>query len=256
MKTFPFIDTHCHFDFPPFIDDAARSIHVAHDAGVEKMIVPAVDIASIQRIIALQADFPMFVHAAFGLHPCFSHSQAEHALLTDFVAKYHSKLVALGEIGLDAMIDTPLTTQIALFETQLILAKQYQLPVILHSRRTHETLYKILKHIDLPAKGTIHGFAGSYEQAKRFIDLGFHIGVGGVITYPRAQKTRETIKKLPLSSLLLETDAPDMPVLGYQGQPNRPERISLIFDSLCELRSESREDIKETIYLSTCTQFF
>ena len=84
----------------------------------------------------------------------------------------------------------------------------------------------------------MHGFAGSYDQAKRFVDLGYKIGVGGTITYDRANKTREAIKKLPLESLILETDSPDMPVFGFQGEPNRPERVAETFRYLCKLRNE------------------
>lgn len=102
----------------------------------------------------------------------------------------------------------------------------------------------------------VHGFAGSYEQAKRFVDLGYKIGVGGTITYERANKTREAIRKLPLESLLLETDSPDMPVFGFQGQPNRPERLLVTFNSLCELRTESPNLIAETIWQNSERLFF
>ena len=94
----------------------------------------------------------------------------------------------------------------------------------------------------------MHGFAGSYDQAKRFVDLGYKIGVGGTITYARANKTREAIKKLPLESLILETDSPDMPVFGFQGEPNRPERVAETFRHLYELREEEPEKIAEIVW--------
>lgn len=97
-----------------------------------------------------------------------------------------------------------------------------------------------LKRHDLPCTGVVHGFSGSLQQAERFVQLGYKIGVGGTITYPRASKTRDVIAKLPLASLLLETDAPDMPLNGFQGQPNRPEQAVRVFDVLCELRPEPR----------------
>ena len=93
----------------------------------------------------------------------------------------------------------------------------------------------------------MHGFSGSYDQAKRFVDLGYKIGVGGTITYERANKTRQAIAKLPLEALVLETDTPDMPVFGFQGQPNRPERIVHTFEALCRLRSENAEVIKKRL---------
>jgi len=111
--------------------------------------------------------------------------------------------------------------------------------VILHSRRTHDKLALHLRRYDLPRTGVVHGFAGSLQQAERFVALGYAIGVGGTITYPRASKTRDVMARLPLSALLLETDAPDMPLNGFQGQPNRPEQAARVFSVLCELRPES-----------------
>ena len=101
----------------------------------------------------------------------------------------------------------------------------------------------------------MHGFSGSYDQAKRFVDLGYKIGVGGTITYERANKTRQAIAKLPLEALVLETDTPDMPVFGFQGQPNRPERIVHTFEALCRLRGENAEVIKETVWQNSLTLF-
>ena len=125
------------------------------------------------------------------------------------------------EIGLDLFGDDPqFERQQWLLDEQLKLAKRYDLPVILHSRRTHDKLAMHLKRHDLPCTGVVHGFSGSLQQAERFVQLGYKIGVGGTITYPRASKTRDVIAKLPLASLLLETDAPDMPLNGFQGQAN------------------------------------
>lgn len=249
-----FIDTHCHFDFPPFIDDIQDSLQRASQAGIKKIIVPAVDLASVKRIEMLLSY--SLLSAAFGLHPCYVHSEPEQHTFAEYVQRYATQIIAIGEIGLDAMIDIPLSQQQNLFEKQLELAKQFQLPVLIHSRRCHEQVYKILKQHDLAKTGIIHGFAGSTEQAKRFIDLGYKIGVGGVITYPRAQKTRKAIAALPLTALVLETDAPDMPLNGYQGQANRPERIVETFDILCQLRKEPAEQIMKVIYHTTYTMFY
>ncbi|HDL1712891.1 TPA: TatD family hydrolase, partial [Mannheimia haemolytica] len=146
--------------------------------------------------------------------------------------------------------------QCEFLEAQLSLAKKFNLPVNLHSRKSHDQLFVFLKKAQLTKTGVVHGFAGSYEQAKRFVDLGYKIGVGGTITYERANKTREAIRKLPLESLLLETDSPDMPVFGFQGQPNRPERLLVTFNSLCELRTESPNLIAETIWQNSERLFF
>ena len=130
-----------------------------------------------------------------------------------------------------------------------------ELPVILHSRRTHDKLAMHLKRHALPRTGVVHGFSGSVQQAERFVQLGYKIGVGGTITYPRASKTREVMAQLPLDSLLLETDAPDMPLNGFQGQPNRPEQAVRVFDVLCELRPEPEDEIAEVLLNNTYAVF-
>jgi len=142
-----------------------------------------------------------------------------------------------------------------MLEAQLRLAKRYDLPVILHSRRTHDKLAMLLKKHALPRTGVVHGFAGSLQQAERFVQAGYKIGVGGTITYPRASKTRDVMARLPLSALLLETDAPDMPLNGFQGQPNRPEQVARVFASLCELRQEPADVIANALIHNTKALF-
>ncbi len=181
--------------------------------------------------------------AALGLHPIVIEQHSDDCLeqLQQALDKRPQKLVAVGEIGLDLYRDDPqFDKQERLLEAQLKLAKRYELPVILHSRRTHDKLAMHLKRHALPRTGVVHGFSGSVQQAERFVQLGYKIGVGGTITYPRASKTREVMAQLPLDSLLLETDAPDMPLNGFQGQPNRPEQVVRVFDVLCELRRNLR----------------
>ncbi|ELY3761112.1 TatD family hydrolase [Cronobacter universalis] len=248
-----FIDTHCHFDFPPFTGAEAESLAQAASAGVEHIIVPAVEAARFATVLELAARYPS-LWAAIGLHPIVigNHNDASLALLEHYLQQQADKLVAIGEIGLDLYMENPLfERQEAILDAQLRLAKRYDLPVILHSRRTHDKLAMRLKRHALPCTGVVHGFAGSLQQAQRFVDLGYRIGVGGTITYPRAQKTRDVIAKLPLSALLLETDAPDMPLNGWQGQPNRPERVTGVFDVLCELRPEPPDVIAHTVLENT-----
>ncbi len=252
-----FIDTHCHFDFPPFTDDEAASLQRAAQVGVESILLPATESDNFARVIALAERFDG-LYAALGLHPIVieRHTPACLEKLESRLAKPSDKLVAIGEIGLDLYRDDPqFARQEEMLDAQLALAKRYELPVILHSRRTHDKLAMHLKRQNLPRTGVVHGFAGSLQQARRFIALGYKIGVGGTITYPRASKTRDVMAQLPLASLLLETDAPDMPLNGYQGQPNRPERVAQVFATLCELRPEPAEVIAETIYQNTRALF-
>lgn len=252
-----FIDTHCHFDFPPFTGDEVAAIERAAEVGVDKIIVPSIVEMRFDTVLDLADQYPP-LYAALGLHPMMieNHTEAALAELGRRLARRSNKLVAVGEIGLDLYRDNPqFERQEWYFDQQLRLAKHYDLPVILHSRRTHDRLAMYLKRHDLPCTGVVHGFAGSLQQAERFIGLGYKIGVGGTITYPRASKTREVMAQLPLEALLLETDAPDMPPNGWQGQPNRPERIALVFAALCELRSEAPEVIAAAILANTCRLF-
>lgn len=251
------IDTHCHFDFPPFTGNESDSLNVAQRQGINALIVPAISADRFVPILELAQRYGA-IYSALGLHPIYiaQHDDSSLAQLVDCLQQRPNKLVALGEIGLDDYIEQPrMDRQIVLLQQQFALAKEYDLPVILHSRRTHDALAQQLRKASLPRTGVIHGFSGSFEQAQSFIKLGYYIGVGGVITYERAQKTRKAIATLPLTSLLLETDAPDMPVSGFQGQPNRPERIVDILTTLSEIRSESIEHIAEQIYLNTCQLF-
>ncbi|KMW73141.1 deoxyribonuclease YjjV [Photorhabdus luminescens subsp. luminescens] len=252
-----FIDTHCHFDFPPFRGDEQQSLQLAAQVGVDKIIVPAISRANLQRVSELAHSYPA-IYAALGLHPLYidQHREAHLADLEQFLKQKHEKLVAVGEIGLDLYMAEPqFEKQKALLCAQLRLAKQYELPVILHSRKSHDQLAAILRKINLPCTGVIHGFAGSLSQAEAFISLGYYIGVGGTITYERAQKTRRVMAELPLTSLVLETDAPDMPLFGFQGEPNRPEKIAGVFASLCELRRESPDEIANQLYHNSVELF-
>jgi Mg-dependent DNase len=252
-----FIDTHCHFDFPPFTGDEEASIQRAAAVGVNKIIIPATEANNFPRVLALAERFPP-LYAAVGLHPIVveRHNDESLAQLEAAIALKPAKLVAVGEIGLDLYRENPqFERQQYLLDEQLRLAKRYDLPVILHSRRTHDKLALHLKRHNLPRTGVVHGFAGSFQQAERFVQLGYKIGVGGTISYPRASKTRDVMAQLPLSSLVLETDAPDMPLNGYQGQPNRPERVAEVFTHLCSLRHESPEEIVTALLENTHALF-
>lgn len=251
--TYRFIDTHCHFDFPPFAGEERSAIARAAQAGVEAIIVPAIAQAYFDRVLRLASAHPA-IYVALGLHPIVieEHQDAHLETLDDALAQAGKKLVAIGEIGLDLYRDDPcFARQEAILDGQLALAKRHDLPVILHSRRTHDKLAMHLKRHDLPRTGVVHGFAGSLQQAQRFVGLGYKIGVGGTITYPRASKTRDVISRLPLSALLLETDAPDMPLNGFQGQPNRPEQAARVFTTLCELRDEPADEIADALLRNT-----
>lgn len=251
--SFTFIDTHCHFDFPPFTGAEAESLRLAGESDVREIIVPAVTADRFRGILALAKNHPQ-IHAALGLHPLYiaQHKDQDVELLEALLSHRDARLVAVGEIGLDLYMEDPMfEQQQRLLKAQFSLAKKENLPLILHSRRSHDQLAAMLRQAKLPATGVVHGFAGSLSQAQAFIKLGYAIGVGGTISYERAHKTRQVMAQLPLSSLLLETDAPDMPLQGFQGQPNRPERAAAVFDVLCQLRTESAQEIADALLANT-----
>ncbi|MGY3570654.1 TatD family hydrolase [Vibrio paucivorans] len=243
--SFPLFDTHCHLDFPQFSEDFAGQLQKATAKGVQRFLIPSIGEQNWHQIDALSAQYPSIYYSA-GFHPYFltQEQPAVDTRLEDFLATRRAgKCVAIGETGLDFAIQVDKQVQQHYLQLQLQLAQQLKMPVILHSRKSHNELTRTLKQHKFQQGGVLHGFSGSYEQAMQFVDLGFHIGVGGTITYPRAQKTRSAIARLPLSSLVLETDAPDMPLNGYQGQPNHPKQLVNVLETLCLLKEESMQTI-------------
>lgn len=241
------IDTHCHLDFAAFDEDRDTLIDALPTRGVSSVIVPAVSHENWQRVLDLAARHAS-VFAALGIHPMFLDTAEKSHIddLTKLLEKHRDEVVAIGECGLDMSLDN-IDVQRFYFTEQLKLAQQFDLPVIIHHRKSHHLILPFVKKY-LPAKGgVIHAFSGSIEQAKQYIDLGFKLGVGGTITYDRAKKTRETIAEVPLESLVLETDAPDMPIHGRQGKRNSPEYLGEIFTVLTLLREVPGNEIERQL---------
>ncbi|AMG31127.1 TatD family deoxyribonuclease [Grimontia hollisae] len=238
------IDTHCHFDFPPFSDDPAYWVQRSKDTGIQHLIVPAVARENWGRVATLAASFPEVFYAV-GLHPVWmaSHHEDDIEKLDAFLSESPKGCVAIGECGLDFAIENADPERQTWFLTeQLKLAEKYQLPVILHCRKAHNELLQILNRFS-GVKGVLHAFSGSEQIGLSYIRRGFLLGIGGTITYERANKTRNAVKNFPLNALVLETDAPDMPVFGYQGEPNLPERMLLIAQTLAHLKHLPVEEI-------------
>jgi TatD DNase family protein len=239
-----FIDSHCHFDFAEFDGDRANVWQSCKALGVDALVIPGVSPADLPRATQIASQNPGIYYAA-GLHPWWvKENSAQDIVATQLRAAIKQPgCVAIGECGLDAVIDTPLALQLPLFELQLQLAAEQDLPIIIHCRRAHNELISVLKQTRLSRGGVIHAFSGSYDMAKQYWGMGFYLGIGGTITYDRAHKTRAAVKAMPLESLLLESDAPDMPLQGKQGQRNSPEYIPLIADALAQLCGESTATI-------------
>jgi TatD DNase family protein len=249
-------DTHCHLDFACFGDDFPAQLERCHLAGVRKLVLPSTGADNWDRLRSL-CESHDGVYFALGCHPFFLHSNSLESLmdLNDRLKDRPAHCVAIGECGLDSMITVSQALQERCFDIQIELAMQYQLPLIIHSRKSHSRVIAMLKQRKYQGSGVIHAFSGSYEQAIQFIDLGFKLGVGGVITYPRANKTRNAIARVALEDLVLETDAPDMPILGRQGQLNHPQYLSQILDALALLRNQDPELIAASLWRTSCQLF-
>ena len=243
-----FMDTHCHLDFSLFDGCREELLFTARAKGVEVVVVPGVDSECWLRLLSVCRAYSS-VYPALGLHPCFIEKHNKKDLLQLEKLLREDDVVAVGEIGLDFWSGSSLhETQIEYFESQLKLAAVHELPVLLHVRKAHDQVLKRLRRLQLKRGGLVHAFSGSYQQARQYIELGFCLGVGGALTYERAKRLRKVVASLPLSALVLETDAPDMPLAGLRGVPNRPENLPLVFDALASIRVESREELMKGLW--------
>lgn len=252
------IDSHCHFDFSVFDAERADILQVCAAAGVAGIIIPGTHPPQWQPLLqrVARAQGPVALWAAVGVHPWWVGELTVQLTEVTFKQQLHAglreaRVVAVGECGLDGSLPLPLAEQIPVLEWQLQVAKELQVPLILHGHKAHNELLRLLSRYRPPAGGVIHAFSGSVELAQQYWRLGFYLGVGGTITYPRASKTRRAIQAMPLESLLLETDAPDMPLSGYQGQPNSPARLPQVAQCLAQLRAEPLAVIQQQTMLNT-----
>jgi TatD DNase family protein len=232
------IDTHCHLDVAAFDPDRAAVLERARAGGVAGIVVPGIEARGWDNLAVVCATAPD-LFPAFGLHPVFSatHSTADLSLLEARLAAQRS--VAVGEIGLDFYIkDADRARQQALFEAQLVMARTAGLPVILHVRKAHDPVLSTLKRIRVTG-GTAHAFNGSLQQARQYIELGFRLGFGGMLTYERSVKLRALAQALPLEAIVLETDAPDMVGAQHRGERNSPEYLPDCLAALAALRDEA-----------------
>lgn len=247
-----FIDSHCHLDASEFGDAASVVAEQARAADVSWIIVPAVERANFDKVASLSATIPACVYA-LGIHPMYvpEASEGDLAILRERVQRAidDDHFVAVGEIGLDFFIPELTTApmrakQEFFYSEQLKIARDFDLPVILHVRRSQDTLLKYLRRIRVRG-GIAHAFNGSVQQAQAFIDLGFVLGFGGAMTFTRALQIRRLASSLPLSALVLETDAPDISPAWLHPAMNSPAQTPLIAAVLAELRGQSLSDIAQ-----------
>ncbi|NOY66287.1 MAG: TatD family hydrolase [Gammaproteobacteria bacterium] len=243
------IDTHCHIDNAKFKEDRQEVLNHCQKLGVTRIVTPAVNRSGWNHLLSL-CDSTKGLYPALGLHPmfCNDHSHNDINELETYLDKH--KVIAIGEIGLDYYIKGfDKEDQAYYFEKQLGLAEKFQLPVILHVRKAHDPVIQLLRRFNL-CGGIVHAYSGSKEQAEQYIKMDFKLGFGGVLTYPQSTRIHRLAKELPLSSIVLETDAPDMPVMDHKGERNSPEYIIDSLNALAQIREMAIENIAEITTLN------
>ena len=239
------VDTHCHLDVDEFDRDRDDVIARAHEAGVRHQIVPAIDAAGWPKLreVCAREDG---LHAAYGLHPLLldRHEDAHRDELRGWLER--ERPVAVGECGLDYFVEgLDRERQQQVCERQLELAREFDLPVIVHARRAVDAVIASIRRVG-GLRGVVHSFSGSQEQAKQLWKLDFLLGLGGPVTYERANRLRKLAASMPLEFLLLETDAPDQPDSQHRGQRNEPARITRVAHTIAELRGIDAEEVART----------
>jgi TatD DNase family protein len=238
------IDSHCHLDAPEFDADRAEVLARARSAGVGGIVIPAIDAAGWEPLAKLCVGDPE-LFPAYGLHPMFldRHTDDHLRALGDWLHAHPA--VAVGECGLDFYVEgLDPQRQAVVFEAQLRLAREFDLPLILHARRAVDAVIAALRRIG-GLRGVVHSFSGSAEQAAQLGKLGFLLGIGGPVTYERAQRLRRVVAQMPLEQLLLESDAPDQPPTSRRGRRNEPDCVREVLVTVAALRGESEERIAE-----------
>lgn len=236
------VDSHCHLDAAEFDADRDDVIARARSAGVTRQIVPAVDAAGWPKLrMICSRDAGLF--PAYGLHPMYlaAHRTEHLSQLREWIES--ERPVAVGECGLDYFVeDLDRDRQGRYFEAQLRLAHEFDLPVVVHARRAVDAVIAAIRRTG-KLRGVVHSYSGSAEQARQLWDLGFMVGLGGPVTYDRANRLRGLAATMPLEHLLLETDAPDQPDAGIRGERNEPGRLPEILRVLARLRDQDEADI-------------
>lgn len=234
-------DSHAHYDDERFDDVRDTLLPKIHSMGVECIVNCGCDFDTNTKCLEIADKFP-FVYSAVGIHPC---NASDGTTITDIrnFAK-HKKCVAIGEIGLDYYWEPDKKEgQKAIFKEQLLLARELNLPVIVHDRDAHGDTLEILK--EYKPKGVLHSFSGSVEMAEEILKIGMYLGIGGVITFNNAKKLPDVVEMLPLDRLLLETDAPYLTPVPFRGKTNHSEMIYLTAQKIAEIKSKTMEEILE-----------
>jgi len=246
MPRTPLIDAHCHLDFINFDKDRDEVLKRAKQNGISDIIIPGISANNWPKINTL-CEQNKNLHPCYGLHPYWvdQHKESDLEKLKQYIN--NKPCVAIGECGLDYRPEqADRKKQQYFFEAQLDIALEKKLPVVIHSvRATEDVIQQLRKRPEL--KGMVHSYSGSYEQALLLIDMGFYLSFGGAISYDRASKLRSIAGKIPLSALLIETDAPDQPDANHQHERNEPAYLIETLKVLTGLRNECSNEIAQQI---------
>ena len=238
------IDSHAHIYASEFDQDRDQVVQRALEQGVEKILMPNIDLDSIQPMLKTQAAYPQICHSMMGLHPCYVDSNVKQTL--DIIHSWFDKhnFVAVGEIGIDLYWDkTYKAEQEMAFITQLNWAKEMKLPVVIHTRDSiEETLALLRKEQDGSLSGVFHCFGGSVEEAKAINDLGFHLGLGGVSTFKNGGMDK-VIPHLDMNYVILETDCPYLAPVPHRGKRNEPAYVSLVAQRIADLTNQAVNNV-------------
>lgn len=242
-------ETHVHLDDKRYKDDIEEVIKNSRSAGVSKMVNISADMKSARNSVMLTKKYDD-IYATVGVHPHDVKDMTYDSLEELKELCKNDKVVAIGEIGLDYYYEySDKESQKKWFIEQLKLANELNLPVVIHSRDADLECYEIIKN-NCPQKAVIHCFSGSKELAKQYIDMGFYIGIGGVITFKNARKLVEVVQNIPLERILLETDAPYLTPEPFRGQRNSPEFLPFIVNKVSDIKNILPKEVEETTYLN------
>lgn len=239
------IDTHAHIYASEFDTDRDQVVERALAQGIEKILLPNIDLDSIEPMLKTEAAYPSVCRSMMGLHPCYVDGNVKQTLeiIHSWFAKHN--FIAVGEIGIDLYWDkTYMSEQEMAFTTQLNWAKEMKLPVVIHTRDSiQETLTLLEKEQDGSLSGVFHCFGGSIEEAKAINDLGFHLGLGGVTTFKNGGMDK-VIPHLDMDYVILETDCPYLAPVPHRGKRNEPAYIPLVAERIASLTELSIEDVQ------------
>jgi TatD DNase family protein len=231
------IDTHCHLDVADFDADRDAVLARARAAGLVGIVVPAIHAEGWPALLDL-CDRAADLYPALGLHPVYleQHQPADLTRLEQLIGA--RRPLAIGEIGLDHYVPgLDRAAQQVLLDRQLAIARAAELPVLLHVRKAHDEMLASLRRTRVKG-GIAHAFNGSLQQARHYLDLGLRLGFGGMLTFTRSSRLRRLARELPIESIVLETDAPDMTVAAHHGERNSPEYLPDVLQALAEVRDE------------------